>query len=98
MKNHFAQFVNSIISERPKAAKVDHKPSAAPQTTNDGGDLALILAASTHVDTATSKSKQDRGGFNSGLGYAPSSSELATATQVQRLKNQIRRSQEEQAA
>lgn len=60
--------------------------------------MALILGAGSNNISSNTK-RPDRAigsGFNGGLGYAPSKGELETATQVQRLKNQIRRAQEAQ--
>jgi hypothetical protein len=98
----FQSFVKSIITDKVKLQKgPSDKGSVEPgrvlQVNEDqGGDLALILAANTSSgNQASSKQREAKPAFNSGLGYAPSAAELATATQVQRLKNQIRRAQEE---
>ena len=98
----FQSFVKSIITDKVKLHKGPGdkgavEPHPVDQVKEDqGGDLALILAANTsHGNQASSKQREAKPAFNSGLGYAPSAAELATATQVQRLKNQIRRAQEE---
>ena len=74
----FSKFVNSIISEKPKQKpfKIEEK-SAPAEMTGDGGDLALILAASS---TQEPTKNQDSRSFNTGLGYAPSKADLETAT------------------
>ena len=101
----FQSFVKSIITDKvklqkggPPAAKDSVEQNHVEHSKEDqGGDLALILAANTSSgnQTTSSKQRETKPAFNSGLGYAPSAAELATATQVQRLKNQIRRTQEE---
>ena len=82
----FANFVKSIISDKIKQKpshnqKEDKEKHVETNGDQDGGDLALIMAGTNPVAQSSSR-KQDRGGFNAGLGYAPTKSELETATQV----------------
>lgn len=93
----FLSFVNSIITDKVKLEKPTNKSSAqsAPAVpVQDEGDLALLQAINGGVKKErTTKTEEDAVGNRGpmGLGYQATKAELEATTQMQRLKNQIRK-------
>ena len=92
-KKQFTNFVNALINNKVtlKSDKHDEKEVKAPVM----NDLALIQQIGGVSQVQKAAEGQARSG--TGLGYKASQAEVEAATHIQRLKNQIRKSKEENA-